>query len=190
MVSDPGYLLARETIDAGIRVHAVPGPSAVLAALAVAGLPTDRFFFAGFVPSSSGPRRRFLEDISDIPATIVLFETPRRCSETISELVRVMGGERRAVICRELTKRFEEIVRGRLSDLETACRDMSQKGEAVLVIDRAPERQAEEGDVVAALEEALANARTKDAAREVADRLGLPRREVYQMALRLKGEAT
>ena len=186
MVSDPGYLLARETIDAGIRVHAVPGPSAVLAALAVAGLPTDRFFFAGFVPSSSGPRRRFLEDISDIPATIVLFETPRRCSETISELVRVMGGERRAVICRELTKRFEEIVRGRLSDLEAA----SRKGEAVLVIDRAPERQAEEGDVVAALEEALANARTKDAAREVADRLGLPRREVYQMALRLKGEAT
>lgn len=184
LVADPGYQLVRAAVDAGHAVHTAPGPSAVLAALAVSGLPTDRFFFAGFPPPSKGARARFFREISDVPATIVLFEAPKRLSGFINHAVQELGGERRAAVCRELTKRHETVMRGTLADIAEQIGAMPAKGEAVVVIDRA-QRVASEADRDAALRAALQSQTVKDAARDVAEQLGLPRREVYQAALEL-----
>jgi len=184
LVSDPGYPLARDVIAAGGRVHAVPGPSAVMAALTVAGLPTDRFLFAGFPPAGEGARKRWLEELTAAQATVVIYESPRRVHRLLGELALCFGEERQTAICRELTKRFEEVLRGSLSDLLRATADRSLKGEIVLVVDRA-QAQATEEDMETALQRALRDLSVKDAAAQVAADLGLPRRQVYQAALRL-----
>ncbi len=192
LVADPGHVLAREAIAAGHPVHAVPGPSAVLAALTVAGLPTDRFLFAGFPPAGEAARRSFLRDLAAVPATLVLLESPRRVHDTLGDLCRELGGPRPAAICRELTKRHEEVMRGTLAELfaRTGGRDL--RGEVVLVVARAPrpEREApagsaREAEMIALLRTALETMPVKAAALEVAERLGLPRRAVYQAALSL-----
>ena len=188
LVADPGHTLVREAAAAGHEVHAVPGASAVLAALTVAGLPTDRFLFAGFLPSQSGARRRMLEELRDVPATLVFFEAPHRLSAGIRELLGVLGEDRRACICRELTKRFEEVRRGTLGDLAAGLDDMTTKGELVLVVDRGTPDRPDAADVDTALRDALSGASVKDAAKAVSDRLGLPRRDVYQRALSLSAE--
>jgi 16S rRNA (cytidine1402-2'-O)-methyltransferase len=187
LVADPGFALARAAIAAGVPVHAVPGPSAVLAALTVSGLPTDRFLFAGFPPTRAGERRAFLTDLAPVPATLVLYEAPGRAAATLAACREVLG-ERAAALCRELTKRFEEVRRGTLSDLAARAAAAPPRGEVVLVIDRsraAPEAAGME----ALLAEALATMTVKDAAAHVAEVLGLPKRQVYQAALGLaKGE--
>jgi 16S rRNA (cytidine1402-2'-O)-methyltransferase len=187
LVADPGFALARAAIAAGVPVHAVPGPSAVLAALTVSGLPTDRFLFAGFPPTRAGERRAFLTDLAPVPATLVLYEAPGRAAATLAACREVLG-ERDAALCRELTKRFEEVRRGTLSDLAARAAAAPPRGEVVLVIDRsraAPEAAGME----ALLAEALATMTVKDAAAHVAEVLGLPKRQVYQAALGLaKGE--
>lgn len=187
LVADPGFALARAAIAAGVPVHAVPGPSAVLAALTVSGLPTDRFLFAGFPPTKAGERRAFLTDLAPVPATLVLYEAPGRAAATLAACREVLG-ERDAALCRELTKRFEEVRRGTLSDLAARAAAEPPRGEVVLVIDRsraAPEAAGME----ALLAEALATMTVKDAAAHVAEVLGLPKRQVYQAALGLaKGE--
>ena len=188
LVADPGHTLVREAAAAGHRVHAVPGASAVLAALTVAGLPTDRFLFAGFLPSAAGARRRMLEELRDVPATLVFFEAPHRLEAGVREMLDVLGEERRACLCRELTKRFEEVRRGTLAEIAAGLGDMTMKGEAVLVVDRRAPPAAGADEIDAALRAALADASVKDAARDVAQRLGLPRRDVYQRALALDGE--
>lgn len=185
LVADPGFQLGRAAIAAGHPVIAAPGPSAVLAALTVSGLPSDRFLFAGFPPAAVGARRRWLAELADVPATLILFESPKRVGETLALLAQGLGADRRAAVCRELTKRFEEISRGTLGDLAEGFRDRAVKGEIVLVVDRAPPRTATAADVDAALKEALATMTVKDAAATVAEALGLPRREVYQRALEL-----
>lgn len=187
MVADPGHVLAREAIEAGHRVHAVPGASAPLAALTVSGLPTDRFHFAGFPPQAAGPRRRWLEELAQIPATLVLFEAPKRMTRILKECVAVMGGDRRAVMCRELTKKFEEIQRMPLAQLADASEAMVQKGECVLLIDRPDASSAvEEADILQALETALAEMSLRDAVQSVVDATGAPKRDVYQLGLGLK----
>jgi 16S rRNA (cytidine1402-2'-O)-methyltransferase len=185
LVADPGFALAREAAARGLPVTAAPGPSAVLAALSVAGLPSDRFLFAGFLPPAAGARRRALEELAPVPATLILFESPKRCSASVREMVITLGGERQAALCRELTKKFEEVRRGTLAELAEALADgPALKGEVVLVVDRG-RRQAGPEEMEEALREALKTMRVKDAARQVAEDLGLPRRDVYQAALTL-----
>jgi 16S rRNA (cytidine1402-2'-O)-methyltransferase len=186
LVADPGFALARAALAAGHAVHAVPGPSAVLAALTVSGLPTDRFLFAGFPPVKAGERRAFLAELARVPATLVLYEAPGRAAATLAACRDVLG-DRDAALCRELTKRFEEVRRGRLADLAAQAGTAPPRGEVVLVIDR--DRAAPEASGMdALLVEALASMTVKDAAAHVAEALSLPRRQVYQAALALARE--
>ncbi len=185
LVADPGFQLARAAIEAGHPVISAPGPSAVLAALTVSGLPSDRFLFAGFAPTTASARRKWLGELADIPATLILYESPKRVQKLLADSVAVFGGERQAAVCRELTKRFEEVVRGDLATLDAAFRDRTVKGEVVVLIDRARGRKADAATMEEALRVALKTMSVKDAAAQVAADLGLPKREVYQAALAL-----
>lgn len=184
LVSDPGFQLARAAIAESQPVIAAPGPSAAICALTVAGLPSDRFLFVGFPPSAKGERARFLKELSQTPATLILYESPKRINQLLQELCEAMGESRYAAICRELTKRFEEISRGTLLDLVEAYRGRDVKGEIVVLVDRAGKAVADAATVEAALDRALGEMTVKDAAAAVAEAFDLPRREVYQMALR------
>jgi 16S rRNA (cytidine1402-2'-O)-methyltransferase len=188
LVADPGYVLAREAIAMGLPVIAVPGASAVLAALSVAGLPTDRFLFAGFPPAAPAARLRFLEALAGVEATLVFYESPKRVGELLTDLVQAFGAERRAVICRELTKKFEESLRGSLGELAARLSGEEPKGEIVVLVNRGERPAASAADLDAALKDALGSMRVKEAAEIVSKALGLPKREVYQAALRLAGE--
>jgi 16S rRNA (cytidine1402-2'-O)-methyltransferase len=187
LVADPGYQLVRAAVAAGHPVRAVPGPSALLAALTVAGLPTDRFLFAGFPPAAAGDRARFLAGLADAGATVALYESPKRIHRLLGELVQAFGGDREAALCRELTKRFEEVMRGTLASLAAALADRPLKGEVVLLVGRAPDAGPDAGALDTALQAALAELPVSAAAAAVAARLGLPRRRVYQRALALFG---
>ncbi len=184
MVADPGFVLAREAIAAGHQVTSAPGPSAVIAALTIAGLPTDRFLFAGFAPNASGARRRFFAELAETPATLVFYESPKRIHKSLADMAVELGGERQAAVCRELTKKFEEVLRGTLDGLNQMVTDRVLKGEIVVVVDRKRLR-ANEQDVTVALNEALENMSLKDAVAKVTEQLKLPRRLVYQAALKI-----
>jgi 16S rRNA (cytidine1402-2'-O)-methyltransferase len=186
LVSDPGYQLARDARAAGHAVHAAPGASAVLAALAVAGLPTDRFLFAGFPPAKAGARQAFLAELATVPATLVLYEAPGRVGRTLGDLSAALGEGREAAVCRELTKRFEEVTRGTLGSLAAIFAGRDLRGEVVLVIHRAAPAAASAATVDTALREALARRSLRDAADEVAAQFGVPRKEAYRRALQLK----
>lgn len=186
MVADPGYQLARAAIAEGVPVRAAPGASAVLCALMVAGLPSDRFLFAGFLPATAGARQRLLEEFRALQATLIFYESPKRIRRTLTEMVDHLGGKRQAVLCRELTKRFEEVARGTLAELQASFANRDVKGEIVVLIDRAPAEVAGVAQMEAALRGAMAEMSLKDAATHVAMALGLPRREVYQAALGLE----
>lgn len=183
LVSDPGFELARAAVVAGQTVLAAPGPSAVLCALTVSGLPSDRFLFAGFPPAAKGARETFLRELAPMQATLILYESPKRIQQLLGDLVQFLGGERQAAVCRELTKRFEEVSRGTLADLAAAYADREVKGEIVVVIDRAAVRAADAETVDQALGRALQEMSVKDAAAAVAEAFGLPRKDVYRMAL-------
>ena len=189
LVADPGYQLGRAAIAAGIPVHAAPGPSAVLAALTVSGLPSDRFLFAGFPPATQGARKTFLAGLASVPATLILFESPRRIQRLLTEMCQSHGSERQGVVCRELTKRFEEVTRGSLADLAETFAGREVKGEIVLLVDRAVAEAASGDDLDAALGKALEGMTVKDAVAQVATDLGLPRAQVYKAAL-AKGKDT
>jgi 16S rRNA (cytidine1402-2'-O)-methyltransferase len=183
LVADPGFALGRAVIAEGLPVLAAPGPSAVLCALTVSGLPSDRFLFAGFPPTAKGARKTFLQELAGLQATVILYESPKRIGPLLADLVQVMGADRSAAVCRELTKRFEEVSRGSLGELADDFSGRAVKGEIVVLIDRAPEAKADAETVDAALDKALAEMSVKDAATAVAASLGLPRRELYQLAL-------
>jgi 16S rRNA (cytidine1402-2'-O)-methyltransferase len=188
LVSDPGFKLVREAHEAGYPVTALPGASAPLAALAVAGLPTDQFLFAGFLPPKETARRARIAQLARIPATLVLFETGPRMAATLANLAAGLG-RREAVLCRELTKLHEEIRRADLETLAQTCADRELRGEFVLVI--APPEEAapaSASDTDALLRQALARVSLKDAVGEVSDVTGMPRRELYQRALELVKE--
>jgi 16S rRNA (cytidine1402-2'-O)-methyltransferase len=186
-VSDPGYRLVAAAVEAGIEVTAVPGPSAVLTALAVSGLPVDRFCFEGFLPRKAGERRRRLTGLVTEPRTMVFFEAPHRTAETLQAMADVLGVERRAAVCRELTKTYEEVRRGGLAELAEWARD-GVRGEVTLVVEgAAPAEPADlDDDAIAALvESAVASGLSrKDAVSEVATSTGLPRKQVYAAAHR------
>jgi 16S rRNA (cytidine1402-2'-O)-methyltransferase len=187
LVADPGFQLGRAVIAAGHQVISAPGPSAVLAALTVSGLPSDRFLFAGFAPSSGSQRRSWLKDLASVPATLILYESPKRLQALLTDLHAIFGEGRQAAVCRELTKKFEEVTRGTFAELIAAYADRTVKGEIVVVIDRAGVTAADPANIEAALREALECHSVKDAAALVAEALGLPKRQVYQTALKLAG---
>lgn len=189
LVADPGYRLAEAAIAEGLPLTAAPGASAVLTALSLAGLPTDRFLFAGFLPTKAGARKAELAELAAVPATLVFYESPRRLAATLAAMAEVLGGTRPAAVARELTKRFEEVRRGTLAELaaQYAAED-APKGEAVVLVGPPDPETAHEDSTAgldAALTAALATLSVKDAAREVAARLNLPRREVYARALEM-----
>ncbi|PRY25554.1 16S rRNA (cytidine1402-2'-O)-methyltransferase [Aliiruegeria haliotis] len=186
LVADPGFQLGRAAIAEGLMVTSAPGPSAVLAALSLSGLPSDRFLFAGFPPTAKGARKSWLEGLAGVDATIVLFESPKRISRLLGSMVQVFGAERQAAVCRELTKRFEEALRGSLGELAESLDGKTLKGEIVLVVDRPGQREVSADDLEDALRKALADHSVKEAATQVAQSLGMKRRDVYQAALQLK----
>ncbi len=185
LVSDPGYALARAAGEAGYLVTAAPGASAVLAALSLAGLPSDRFLFAGFAPAARSARLKWLEDLTNVPATLVIYESPRRVRELLNDLVQTAGAERQAAVARELTKRFEEVLRGSLGELSASLEGRKLKGEVVVLVDRGHQTVADE-TMEAALKRALETMSLKDAAATVAEAYGLKRRKVYQAALEME----
>jgi len=188
LVSDPGYKLVRAALAAGMAVHMAPGPSAVPMGLVLSGLPSDRFLFAGFVPSAGGRRRAFLSGLADIDATLVMFETAHRLDATLAGIAAGLG-DRQIAVARELTKLHEEVLRGRVSEIIAALAARPPlKGEITLVVAPPPEA-AEVADeaVAAALAAALARLPAGRAAAEVARRFGLPRGALYRRALALKG---
>jgi len=188
LVSDPGFRLVAEAIAQGHAVTAAPGASAAIGALILSGLPSDRFFFEGFLPAKSAARRRRIAALKDVPGTLLFFESPRRLAASLADLVSVLG-PRRAAVAREMTKRFEETRRGTLDTLAADYAAMPPpKGEIVIVV--APPGAAEapdEADVDALLAELLANLSVRDAAAAAAERTGLARKHLYGRALKLAG---
>lgn len=186
-VSDPGFHLVEAAAAAGVGVTALPGPSAVLTALAVSGLPTDRFTFEGFLPRKTGERTSALRALSAEPRTMVFFESPNRLAASLTDMAAVFGPDRRAVVCRELTKLFEEVRRGTVAEL-AGWAEGGVRGEIAVVVAGAPARAA---DPEAALAQVLAlvasGTRLKEAAAEVADATGLGKRDLYQAALDARG---
>ncbi|WP_170448447.1 16S rRNA (cytidine(1402)-2'-O)-methyltransferase [Ruegeria arenilitoris] len=185
LIADPGYDLGKKAAEAGFSVTCAPGASAVVTALTLAGLPTDAFFFAGFLPNASGARRTRIEALRDVPGTLVFYESPKRLGACLSDLAQVLGGERQAAVCRELTKKFEEIRRASLAELSEQYRDATVKGEIVLLVDRAHSQAVNDSDVEEALRQALETHSVRDAADLVSRMYDLPRRPIYQKALQL-----
>lgn len=188
LVSDPGYRLAQLAIEAGYRVVPIPGASAPLAALVGSGLPNDAFLFAGFLPTKDKAKRDRLQELATVPSTLLFFESPHRIAATVAAAAAVLGESRKAAVCRELTKTFEEFRRGTLGELK-AFYDAAGavKGEIVLVIgppDAPPEPEA--ADVDALLTRLIADMSTGKAATEAARQTGLPRKELYDRLLELK----
>lgn len=188
LISDPGYELGRSVAEAGGAVSAAPGASAVLAALAVSGLPTDRFAFVGFLPAAKSARQRDLIALKDLPMTLVIYESPRRIRELFSDLCELYENMRQVALCRELTKRFEEVRRGTLAEVAATLDDDPPRGECVVVLGRPVGDTVSADDLRAALRKALGQMRVKDAATAVAGAYGRPRKEIYQMALALQKE--
>lgn len=186
LIADPGYDLARDARAQGYGVTAAPGPSAIITALSIAGLATDAFFFAGFLPNTRGQRKNALERLAAVPGTLVFYESPKRLAAMLADAAEVLGGAREAAVCRELTKKFEEVRKGTLDSLVSELADAPVRGEIVVVIDRGRSRSVSDLELESLLREALAGMSVRDAADMVATGTGLPRRKVYQAALKLE----
>jgi len=186
LIADPGYDLARAAREAGHGVTTAPGVSAVITALSLAGMATDRFLFGGFLPNQTKARRDALAELGAVPATLVFYESPKRLDKFLRDAAEVLGAEREAAVCRELTKKFEEVRRGSLAGLADEIAATPVKGEIVVLIARAEKADVSEKFVIDALErEREGGASVKDAAGKVAQDTGWPRRKVYQLALSL-----
>ena len=186
LISDPGFKLVREAIADGLPVHAIPGASAVLTGLALAGLPTDRFVFAGFLPSRQGERRSVLQELKSIRATLVFFESAKRLSESLADMTEIFG-MRTAAVARELTKLHEEVRRGLLSELNAHyAKQGAPKGEVTLIVSPPHDVEADMGRVDSALDKALEFMPVRAAVDLVAEMLEAPRRTVYERALEKK----
>ena len=186
LVSDPGYKLVEAAIEGGFHITAIPGASAVLTALVLSGLPSDRFFFEGFLPNKSGERRRRARELEAVPASLVFFEAPHRIAESLADLAAVFGA-RPAAVARELTKKFETIRRGTLEELASQyANEPTPKGEIVLIVSPPAAAGVLDDDAIdQALAKALETHSKRDAVDLVAAELGLPRKRVYARALRM-----
>ena len=186
-VSDPGYRLVQACVAADVPVTCVPGPSAVLMALAVSGLPVDRFCFEGFLPRKAGERERMLAEVADDPRTMVFFEAPHRLPATLTAMATVLGEDRSAAVCRELTKTYEEVRRGTLAELATWAAN-GVKGEITVVVagrSRGAAMTTDPADVIPEVRERVAaGERLKDVTRDLAGRTGLSARAIYDEAIR------
>lgn len=187
LVSDPGWKLSREALDAGHRVFPIPGASALLAGLVASGLPSDRFMFCGFLPAKTGARKRTAAELGGVPSTLVFYESGPRLADCLADLSDTFGADREAAVSRELTKLFEETRRGTLGTLAAHYADAGPpKGEIVLLVGPPLEQAVTEKTLDAALRSALQSQSVKQAAAEIAAQLGLPKRDVYQRAIALK----
>jgi len=186
LISDPGYKLVREALDQGLSVTSIPGPSAALAGLTSSGLPTDIFLFAGFLPPKSGPRRKRLEELAGVPATLVFFETGPRLEKSLADMADMLG-PRQAALAKELTKLHETVTRGTLLTLAEGA---NLKGEFVVVVGPPPaaSTQIDDAAIVAALKQALSQESFRDAVRSVAEALHVGRGRVYELGLGLEGK--
>jgi 16S rRNA (cytidine1402-2'-O)-methyltransferase len=185
-VSDPGFRLVRAAIEAGAPITAAPGPSAVTTALAVSGLPSDRFCFEGFLPRKPGERRARLTRLADEERTLVFFEAPHRIAATLADLAAAFGADRAAAVCRELTKTYEEVRRGLLADLAAWAADSEPRGEITMVVAGAVAQTGRPDDATLLADVAVresAGSSRKDAIAEVAKRYGVPKRDVYQLVV-------
>jgi 16S rRNA (cytidine1402-2'-O)-methyltransferase len=188
LVSDPGYRLVNAALEGGHAVIPVPGPSAVLAGLVASGLPSDAFLFAGFLPPKEVTRAKRLATFSGTPATLIFFESPQRLAASLAAMVSVLGGGRRAAVARELTKAFETVRRDRLEALAARfAAEPPPKGEIVILVGPPEEQIPDDEDVDALLTQLLETLSVREAAIEAAAKTGLPRRELYARALKLKG---
>ena len=185
LIADPGFQLARAAIAERLPVLAAPGASAVLCALTVSGLPSDRFLFAGFLPNRSAARQQDLRRLAGTQATLIFYESPKRLAATLRDMAEVLGGGRQAAVCRELTKKFEEVTRDSLGGLADIFAVRDVKGEIVVLVDRAVAEIIDDDTIDRTLLHALETLSVKDAAAEVAEKLGLARRDLYQRALEL-----
>lgn len=186
IVSDPGYRLVQDCIENGIYFTAIPGASAVLTALQLSGLPSHRWLFEGFLPAKTAAKEKELGKLANIPATLIFYESPNRLIETLESMKKVLG-DRPAAVARELTKKFEQTVRGTFSDLLAYYdRNGQPKGEIVIVVAPPLEQKAEAADIDDMLKKALGTMRVKDAAAFVAELTGVSKKELYQRALDLK----
>lgn len=188
LVADPGYRLARDAAEAGYVVRALPGPSAALAALSVSGLPSDRFMFVGFPPAAAGARRKWIDSWQKVEATVIVFESPRRVKQLLENICETEAN-RATVICRELTKKFEEVMRGTAAELLDLIPEEGLRGEIVVLFGHPEVAVADEASLRDALRGLLDHMPVKEAAADVAGRFGLPRREVYALALEMRKEA-
>ncbi|MDC7338574.1 16S rRNA (cytidine(1402)-2'-O)-methyltransferase [Streptomyces lydicus] len=188
-VSDPGYRLVAAAVERGIKVTAVPGPSAVLTALAVSGLPVDRFCFEGFLPRKAGERRSRLSEVEGERRTLVYFEAPHRLDDTLAAMAEVFGADRRAAVCRELTKTYEEVKRGPLGELAAWAAE-GVRGEITIVVEGAPQSGPQETDAAELVRRVRireeAGERRKEAIAAVAAEAGLPKREVFDAVVAAK----
>jgi 16S rRNA (cytidine1402-2'-O)-methyltransferase len=188
LVSDPGEGLVKAAIEADVKIIALPGPSAALAALAVSGLPAEPFLFAGFPPAKSGERRRFLAGLAAVPATLIVYEAPHRLAESLTDMAETLG-DRPAAVARELTKLHEEVLRGGLAELARSLGGGAPpRGEIVVVVGPPLPEAGRGADLDSVLREAMARLSLRDAVAEASAITGLPRREVYARALVLQGE--
>lgn len=186
LVSDPGYRLVRACIEDGLAVTALPGASAVLPAIVLSGLPTDRFLFAGFPPARAAARRRALESLAAVPATLVFLESPRRLASSLADMAETLG-PREAAVTREMTKMFEEVRRGALPELAAHYAESGPpRGEVTVVVAPPGDRPPDAGEVDRLLTQAMAGGTLRDAAARVAAATGLPKRRVYARALELE----
>ena len=188
MVADPGFDLARAAVAEGHALVSAPGPSAVITALTLAGLPTDAFHFSGFLPATASKRKTALRALKTVPGTLVFYESPKRVATMLADAAEILGPEREAALCRELTKKFEETLRGSLGDLAQTAADKPLKGEIVVLIGRGNSETVSEVDLESLLRAALTERSVRDAADVVSAETGMKRRLVYQRALALAAE--
>ena len=183
MIADPGYHLAKQVADAGYLVTSAPGPVAFITALTLSGLPSDRILFEGFLPNTKSQRCSKLSELSEIPATLAFYESPKRVAATLNDAASTLGGERSAALARELTKKFEEVRRGTLNELLESVTERPPKGEIVLLIDRARSSSVNQDDIDDQIRSALDKMSVKDAADMISAATGQPKRKIYQRAL-------
>ena len=183
MIADPGYHLAKQVADAGYLVTSAPGPVAFITALTLSGLPSDRILFEGFLPNTKSQRCSKLSELSEIPATLAFYESPKRIAATLKDAALTLGGERSAALARELTKKFEEVRRGTLDELLDSVKEHPPKGEIVLLIDRARSSSVNQDDIDDQIRSALDKMSVKDAADMISAATGQSRRKIYQRAL-------
>ena len=188
LVSDPGFTLVRAVRAAGLLVTAAPGASALLAALTVSGVPAERFLYLGFLPAATGPRRAAIAAVVHVPFSILLYESPHRIVESLEDLADILGQDRTVALCRELTKRFEDVITGTLGQLAADPAMATLKGEIVLVLGPPVASMPGDEQVRQALRRAMVTMRIKDAATAVSGSLGLLRRDVYRIALTMEDD--